>query len=315
MGLPAQAHDMPGLLHDLDSPELPESVKSFYSAYRAEGDERTRAVLVNAFVWPLPSRLTVCFSGGPLEFRPLIAAAMREWQSLSGGNITFIFADRDDSAIPEPAGFKECDGVTRYKIRIGFVPGGGHWSQIGTLSETVFPRNSMNLDFDRMPRLDNQRMREVALHEFGHALGFHHEHQSPGSPCRNWAWDRILIAYQWPGTTREEKERAMHFNLDRLNDQVLITGQHAYTFTAYDRSSIMHYSFPADMFVDREANPCYIPQPQDLSPTDKEAMKDVYARPRVAGVKTRGIDELLSEPRFGNFHDLLNQQKQLYPNQ
>jgi hypothetical protein len=309
----SHSHDLTGILHDLTSNDVPESIKSFNRAYATEGDVRTRAVLVNAFIWPTPARLTVCFDKGPVDLRSKIASAMTAWSNLTAGNLTFVFSDQSGAKVGGPTQFKECDGVTHYNIRIGFVKGGGDWSQIGTLSDAVFPDDSMNLDFDSEPRPDDQTISEITKHETGHAVGFHHEHQSPGAPCTNWAWEKILTAYQWPGTTRQQKEQAMHQNLDRLNDYVLTTGQHAYTYTTYDRLSIMHYSFPATMFTDGSSDPCYVPQAQDLSPTDRQAMSDAYATQTKQGEKTRSIDLLLADDRFKEFRDLLTQQKQLYP--
>lgn len=314
--VPAQAHDLPGLVHDysgasdrpeFSAPGLPESLKSFNRAYVAAGDQATRSVLVNAFVWPVPSKLTVCFDGGPTSLRPKIAAAMREWAALSEGNITFVL---DEGTPPK---FKECDHTTRYQIRIGFVKGGGHWSQIGTLSETGFPDNSMNLDFDKDPLPDDNTVKGITLHETGHALGFHHEHQSPASPCTGWNWDLILQSYNWPGNTKAEREAAMRFNLQRLSDDVLATGQHTYTFSAYDQASIMHYSFPASMFLPGQ-DACRVDERYELSAADKEAMKDTYARQRDPGERSRNIDAALANPRLdGSVRALLNQQKLLYP--
>src|SRR5437879_89070 len=94
MPLTVAAHDLKGVLHDLNSSNVPESVKRFNRAYVTEGDEKTRAVLVNAFIWPIPARLTVCFDNGPVDVRPKIAAAMRHWSVLTQGNLTFIFGEQ-----------------------------------------------------------------------------------------------------------------------------------------------------------------------------------------------------------------------------
>ena len=283
-----------------------ESLKSFNRAFVAAGDQATRAVLVNAFVWPVPSKLAVCFAGGPADLRPKIAAAMREWADLSAGNIAFVFNEA------AATGFKECDGATRYQIRIGFVRGSGHWSQIGTLSESVFPGNSMTLDFDTNPLPDDKTVKGLTLHETRPALRLHHEHQSPASPVTGWNWDRILDAYSWPGNTREERDAAMRFNLQRLSDDVLTTGQHTYTFTAYDQASIMHYSFPSNMFLPGQ-DQCRVEERYELSAADKEAIKDAYARQRDPGERSRDIDKALSDPRLDSVRDLLTKQKQLYP--
>jgi len=313
-GAPGFAHDLPGLMHDLTSPEIPDSVKSFNRAYTTEGDAETRGVLVNAFIWPIPAQITVCFDKGPVDLRPKIVAAMMEWSASSQGNVSFVFGEQIDSSNGKPTTFKECDGITHYNIRIGFVRGGGHWSQIGTISNAVFPANSMNLDFDTSPPPDDQKIKELTEHETGHAVGFHHEHQSPASPCTGWKWSKILTSYQWRGSTSEEKEKDMRSNIGRLNDDVLTTGQHTYTYTAYDNRSIMHYSFPPEMFINGASDPCCIVQPHDLSPTDRQAMKDAYGNRPPSGQRLRSIDALLGASRFSGFRDLLNQQRQLHPN-
>ena len=300
------SHDLPGILHDTKGAHTPETVKSFNRAYIEASDQNTRAVLENAFMWPTPVKLTVCFSGGVKEVQAKIAAAMKEWAALTSGRLEFEFGLSNDT-------FKKCDGVTKYNIRIGFVKGDGHWSYIGTIGETVFPENTMNLDFDSDSGLEDQKIREITLHETGHALGFHHEHQSPAAPCKNWAWNRILTMYPWRGETEEERRREMEDNLKKLSNQVLSSGQHAYSYTTYDPQSIMHYSFPSDMFTDGNKNVCHVPQATGLSPVDMQAVKDTYATQRAKGQKTKSIEALLAKEQFPSIRELLNMQKQLFP--
>ena len=313
VGSSASAHDLGGVLQTIVGGPSGQSqaLKTFHRAY-IQSDPGTRAVLMNAFLWPTPAKLKVCFNKGPAELRPMIASAMQQWSALAPSNVIFIFNEKTPGP-GDPLTFTECDGTPNYAIRIGFERGKGHWSQIGTLSESAYPDNSMNLDFDRNPKLDVQSMIELTLHETGHALGFHHEHQSPGAPCTKWNWEKILLSYDWQGATLAEKEQSMHQNLDRLNDYVLTTGQHAYTFTAYDKNSIMHYSFPPDMFADGASDPCAIPQPKGLSAVDKEAMRRAYATSRPQGDKTRSLNRLLVDPRFDAMREVLSDQKRRYP--
>ncbi|KAI1756782.1 hypothetical protein F4782DRAFT_280630 [Xylaria castorea] len=66
----------------------------------------------------------------------------------------------------------------RANIRVSFQ-GSGNWSVLGTTSvESGKP--TMNLGFER--DVKKAEITRVALHEFGHALGFHHEHSSPNFP-------------------------------------------------------------------------------------------------------------------------------------
>jgi len=143
----------------------------------------------------------------------------------------------------------------------------------------VFPNNSMNLDFDKNPAPDDNTVKGITLHETGHALGsitsiksgisVHGLELGPD-------FGRIQLAWQYPGGTRA----AMRFNLQRLSDDVLATGQHTYTFTAYDQASIMHYSFPSSMFLPGQ-DQCRVDERYELSAADKEAMKDAYARSEI----------------------------------
>ncbi|KAI0474838.1 hypothetical protein F4859DRAFT_482062 [Xylaria cf. heliscus] len=68
----------------------------------------------------------------------------------------------------------------RADIRISFK-GSGSYSVIGTATADVESgQPTMNLDFKHY--VNEAQITRTVLHEFGHALGFHHEHSSPNFP-------------------------------------------------------------------------------------------------------------------------------------
>ena len=69
--------------------------------------------------------------------------------------------------------------------------------------------------FDIAPPPDSEFAR-IVIHEFGHALGLEHEHQSPFSSCENeFKWDVIYATLASP-PNNWPKER-VDFNMRALN--------------------------------------------------------------------------------------------------
>ncbi len=272
------AHDLMGLVveaRDSASPELAAALANVPAA-----DVNTKSVLDNLRLWPVPRKLTICFHGGSAALRKRVTEAMQKlWpiSDLSQGRLGY-----DGSSFSNPP---DCNTPATADIRLAFDGQGGYWSYVGVESRLHDP--SMNLQLtENSPDTD---FNEKVGHEMGHALGLQHEHQSPLAKC-NWDFDWIWSNYKW------ESKEDMHFNLDRLQDSI-VNGQHAYTFSSYDKSSLMHYSFPEQAFQDKSNDACFIPQNLVPSGQDKNAIQLAYGPDILARQsQTKSLSPELSKP-------------------
>ncbi len=160
--------------------------------------------------------------------------------------------------------------LERGDIRINLVDRGFHWSRVGTDSRYGI-EPSMQIGVGSA----GKRLQKIVLHEFGHALGFHHEHQHPDCDI---PWDRFAVydhfaaVSKWPSWMIEDNI------FDRLP-------RNRMTISEYDRTSIMHYGFHAELTLNLEA----IPEPMGLSDGDKAMARRIYPRRKTVTV-TSGDD-------------------------
>ena len=115
--------------------------------------------------------MTYCFKAGDYQGTPIqqnkVVDVVKEWAKYA--NVSFIKVD-DQAAT----------------IRITFNPTLGAWSRLGTYAyKTKLDEATMNIGPITTDPECSPMERGYILHEFGHALGLFHEHQSP------------LMANQW----------------------------------------------------------------------------------------------------------------------
>jgi hypothetical protein len=121
----------------------------------------------------------------------------------------------------------------------------------------------------------------VVVHEFGHVLGFIHEHQSPAAGIP-WNKEKVYAYFGGPPN-----------NWSREKVDVNIFNAYAVTETnssSYDRLSIMHYFFPQELVTDGSQ----FTRNTSLSTTDMQFSRQVYPfpsnPPTATGVLLTGDD-------------------------
>ncbi|UYY57086.1 M12 family metallopeptidase [Sphingomonas sp. S2-65] len=220
-----------------------------------------RGIIVGAKRWDVGVPISVCFFGGSRELRRHIVEVASIWER-QGALVSFDFGDRIDPNL--------CRSNRVYDIRIGYTQP-GYWSMIGqdSLVHVGQLEESMNFQrFDISPPTETEFQR-VVLHEFGHALGFYHEHQQQDEGCEgelNWP-----AVYQYlGGPPNNWSQETIDFN---LRSSRYMTGD---IKTDFNVKSIMLYTFPIDFYRDGARNRCYSPGNTALSPGDTQLLRMAY---------------------------------------
>ena len=218
--------------------------------------EGSRAVFQPSKKWIPGQEIRVKFLDGNEFVRNKVMENAEIWEEYA--NIDFVFVESGNA-----------------EIRISFTMDNGSWSYFGKDSAkqskvkiengTQFVRDasgaSMNFGWFNNKTSDEE-FRRTTLHEFGHALGLHHEHQNRNQNIQ-WNEEAVYAYFAKQGWSREKTFTQV---LKRYgNDSEISNG-------VYDPLSIMHYYYPPELIK----GGMKIKQNTELSENDKAIIEEMY---------------------------------------
>jgi serralysin len=206
-----------------------------------------KAALLLGAKWPVGGTITLRFLEGTAELQQRVRKVAEEWLKLA--NLEFAWRTQ---------------GPT--DVRIAFKQGRGSWSYLGTQCKRIAePQPTMNYGW-LTPTSNDDELRRVVLHEFGHALGLIHEHQNPKGG--GIVWNRDAVIHDLQGPPNNWDEATIENNMFKKYPEKEIAG------TKPDATSIMMYPIPRAWTKDGTQAGLN----GELSQKDKDFIRDAYPR-------------------------------------
>lgn len=187
---------------------------------KSDASSGNEMAAITGKLWRPGRTVRVGFLDGPRSVQSKVEKYAHQWEQYA--NIRFEFGP-----------------VANAEIRISFKLKGS-WSYIGTDALLVDKNEpTMNYGWLREHTEDIEYSR-VVLHEFGHALGLLHEHQSPNA---NIPWDKDAVYRKFMGPPNNWTKEEIDNNLFNRISPAMTRA------TPFDPNSIMIYGITDDLTI------------------------------------------------------------------
>lgn len=231
-----------------------------------DSSDQSKGFYSTMVVWP-PTypKLRVCFFSGSQKLRAKVAKVASDWMRPELG-IKLDFGKMDDP--------RKCDAAAgrENQIRVSFDKP-GYWSQLGQFAVQYTKQEEASMNFEGFEKFDPDELSDYGIgtirHEFGHALGLLHEHQSPVGGCDGeYNWDFVYEYLQGPPNNWNKEQ--IDFNLKPFYGDDLMASD-------FDKTSVMLYQFPDKYYIKGASSACYVPEPNNnISQVDRAVVAYMY---------------------------------------
>jgi hypothetical protein len=211
----------------------------------------------------------------PINVARMALISLKKWENLHNLRCRFLDGDsnQQERVIAKAkiwekyANLKISFGEdVNAEVRISFSADPGSWSAIGTdcLDASFFPLHQPTMNFGWLrDDTDDDEYERVVVHEFGHALGCIHEHQSPTEQLK---WNKAAVYKAFSGSPNFWSKTDIDHNILQKYSPKGINA------TLFDPDSIMLYQFDASLFTDHKGTKLN----KHLSPMDEKMIASMY---------------------------------------